>query len=134
MEIIAFGHAAWFGYACALVLAAVFVWAAAAKLARPAVTAAGFRALGVPRPAALARAVPVAELGTAVLLVAVPRVGGVVAVVVLAAFTVVIVRAIRQGLVTPCSCFGAVSARPVSKLDLVRNLMLAALAVGGAAS
>jgi uncharacterized membrane protein YphA (DoxX/SURF4 family) len=118
-----------FGFVCAVVLAAVFVWAAAAKFARPAVTAAGFRTLGLPVPGGLAWAVPAAEVVTAVLLVAVPPVGGVVALVLLGAFSAVIARALRLGLTTPCGCFGATSAKPVSRADLVRNLLLACLAL-----
>ena len=118
-----------FGFVCALVLAAVFVWAAAAKFARPNVTTEGFRSLRLPAPGGLAWGVPAAEVVTAVLLVAVPPAGGVVALVLLAAFSLVIARALRLGLTTPCGCFGATSAKPVSSRDLVRNGLLACLAL-----
>ncbi len=117
-----------FGYGCALVLAAVFVRAGAAKLARPGRTAAGFAALGLPAPAPLAWAVPAAELVTAVLLVASPQVGGALALAVLVVFTGVVVSAVRRGVTAGCTCFGAVSAKPVSARDIVRNLVLAGLA------
>lgn len=118
-----------FAYLCALLLAVAFVRAAAAKLARPELTEAGFRAMALPRPAVAARVVPVVELSVAALLVAVPAPGGVVAFVLLAAFTVVLARAVRAGVSTGCTCFGAVSAEPVSRSDLLRNGLLAAAAV-----
>ena len=118
-----------FAYAGAVVLAAVFVRAAAAKLARPRDAAAGFDALGVPAPAAMAWLVPAAELAVATLLVAVPRAGGVAALVLLVPFTLVLARAVRAGVLTGCACFGSSSRRPVSGRDLVRNGVLAAMAL-----
>ena len=118
-----------FAYLCALLLAVAFVRAAAAKLARPELTEAGFGALGLPRPGLAARAVPVIELFVAALLVGAPAPGGVVAFVLLAAFTVVLARAVRAGVSTGCTCFGAVSGEPVSRSDLLRNGLLAAAAV-----
>lgn len=118
-----------FAYLCALLLAVAFVRAAAAKLARPDRTAAGFAALGLPRPGFLARAVPLLELAVAALLGALPRLGGVAAFTLLAAFTVVLARAVKAGVTTGCTCFGAVSTEPVSRRDLLRNGLLAAAAV-----
>jgi uncharacterized membrane protein YphA (DoxX/SURF4 family) len=116
-------------YLAALVLAAAFVAAAAGKLARPVATAAAFRSFGVPWPAAAARLVPAAELVVAVLLVAAPGVGGVAALVLLVAFSAVLVRALRAGIRTPCRCFGGVREDPPSAVDVLRNGMLAALAL-----
>ena len=116
------------GFGCALVLAAVFVWAAAAKVARPDRTAAGFAAFGLPGARALAWVVPAAELLTAFWLVALPRAGGVVALGLLAVFTGVIVAALRRGVSAGCSCFGSVSTKPVSSRDILRNVVLMALA------
>lgn len=118
-----------FAYLCALLLAAAFVRAAATKLARPQQTEAGFRALGVPRPRILARAVPAVELVAAAALVAAPAVGGIAAFVLLGAFTVVLVRAVSAGVTAPCTCFGSVSTEPVSRADVLRNALLAAAAV-----
>ncbi len=118
------------GYAAAVVLAAVFLWAAAAKLARPEETRAGFQALGVPMASLLSQTVPVLELVLAAVLVAFPAVGGVIAFVLLALFTVVLARAVRAGVSTGCTCFGAVLVEPVSGSDLLRNGLLAAAAVG----
>jgi hypothetical protein len=117
------------GYACALVLAAVFVRAAAAKLARPATTAAGFAALGVPAAAALARAVPFVELLTAAALVAAPRVGAAASLIFLPASSWVLVRSLRSPTPAPCNCFGTARTEPVSSTDLVRNVLLAVLAL-----
>jgi len=117
------------GYLCALVLAAVFIWAAAAKLAHPPETKAGFTSLGLARPEVMAWLVPAVEILTAVLLVGAPRVGGFVALALLAAFSLVIARAIMRGVTTGCTCFGSVSSKPVSPTDLGRNCILAALAL-----
>ena len=117
-----------FGYACAVVLAAVFVRAAVAKGVRPRDTAAGFAALGVPAPEAAARAVPAAELVLSVLLLAVPRPGGVAALVLLAVFSALLAGVVRRGVTVGCNCFGAARAGPVSGVDLLRNGLLAALA------
>ncbi|MDQ4132998.1 MAG: hypothetical protein M3179_07265 [Actinomycetota bacterium] len=117
------------GLVCAWVLAALFVWAGAAKLARPRLTAVGFRSLGVPAPDALARIVPATELLLAVLLVATPPIGGLTALVLLAGFSVMLARALRAGVTTGCACFGTTPSRPMSRRDLLRNAAFAVLAV-----
>jgi uncharacterized membrane protein YphA (DoxX/SURF4 family) len=117
------------GYVCALVLAAVFVRAAVVKLMRADETQAGFAALHLPAARPLARVVPLVELALAVTLIVVPRIGGVAALVLLAGFTVVLGRAIASGVTAPCNCFGAARAEPVSGRDILRNLVLAGLAV-----
>lgn len=115
-------------YLAALVLAAVLAWAAVAKLRTRDATAAAFRRLGLPAPGVLAPGVPAAELGVAVGLVVVPGWAAAVALALLAAFTTVLVRALREGTGLGCGCFGSTVA-PVSPVDLVRNAMLAACAV-----
>lgn len=122
----------WVGYLCALGLAAVFVRAGAAKLARGGQTAESFAALGLPAARLLARVVPLVELALAVTLVAFPSVGGVASLVLLGAFTAVLVRAITSGVTTSCNCFGSARAEPVSHSDVMRNALLAALALGAA--
>ena len=74
-------------------------------------------------------ALPVAELAVAVALVVWwTPVPGVIALALLAAFTVVLVRA--QARHVPCLCFGAASREPpVGPAAVVRNGVLAALAV-----
>jgi hypothetical protein len=111
------------------VLASVFAWAAVAKGARRHETVAAFDGLGVPAPAVVAVAVPVGELGVAAALVARPDVGGALALAALAAFTLVIVLALRRGADTGCGCFGSRHSAPVNPSDVVRNGLLAAFAV-----
>jgi hypothetical protein len=117
-----------FGYACAAVLAAVFVWAAVAKATRADPTARGFAAMGVPAPTVTARAVPLAELVLAATLLAAPRPGGVAALGVLAAFSALVARSVRRGVTVGCNCFGAARVDAVPGVDLLRNGMLAGLA------
>lgn len=116
-------------YASAVVLAAVFAWAAGAKFLHPAATVAGFAGLGIPVPRVAARVVPGMEAGLAALLIVLPVWGAVSALTLLAAFTVVLVANIgRPG--PGCNCFGASPASgPVSWVEVVRNLFLAAGAV-----
>ena len=116
------------GYACALALAFVFALAGMAKLVRRDETAVAFEGLGLPAPEAFAIGVPVLELALVVLLTVVPFVGAAVALVALAAFSGVLLRALRAGVTTGCNCFGSVRAAPISRADLVRNAVLAALA------
>lgn len=116
-------------YVAATVLAAVFGWAAVAKLRAGAATAAGFAGLGLPAPQLLARLVPAAELVLAAALVLVPAWGAAAALVLLAAFTGVLVVNLGRG-ATGCNCFGSrPRAGPVSGIEVVRNLLLAAGAV-----
>ncbi len=126
---IAFGPAAGFGYACAFVLAVVLARAAVLKALRPTDTAAGFAALGVPAAPVVARLVPVAEIGVAVALLAVPRVGGVAGLFMLGTFSVFLARAVKTGVRAGCNCFGQTRGQPVSGVDLVRNVALSGLAV-----
>ena len=117
-----------FGMAAAGVLAATFAWAGASKLGRPGETAAGFADLGLRRPVVLARAVPVAELGLAVTLLAVPAAGAAVTLVLLAGFSLVLVRALHRGDDVRCACFGRAGGPPLSWVELIRNGLLGVLA------
>lgn len=116
--------------AAALVLGAVMVRAAWAKRRSPAQTEADFASLGLVAAGPLAVAVPVVELAVAALLVLTPGWGGVVAAALLAAFTAVLVRVLRNpdGLTPSCACFGGSNRSPVSSRHLVRNAALLALA------
>jgi uncharacterized membrane protein YphA (DoxX/SURF4 family) len=113
------------GAAAALLLAALFAWTGARKAVRPEATAASFRALGIPRAAVTARVLPIAELLIAALLVVAPRAGALLAVVALAGFSLVLGRALANGVEAGCGCFGATATDPVSAADLVRNAFLA---------
>jgi protein-S-isoprenylcysteine O-methyltransferase Ste14 len=122
------------GMSAAAVLAATFAWAGAAKLAAPGGVPAGFAALGLPRPALLAKVVPFVELALAVLLVAAPAAGGLAAFWLLGAFTSVLLRALRRGVAVPGACFGQPTGPPLSRAEVVRNFLLqvAALVALGA--
>ena len=116
-------------YAAAVVLAVVFALAGIAKLRRPSVTARSFAGLGLPAAKELAVAVPVVELALAVGLLVVPPVAGALALLLLVAFTAVLVSAIRSGKQVGCGCLGSTRNDPVSSVEIVRNGMLAAAAV-----
>jgi hypothetical protein len=74
--------------------------------------------------------VPLLEAGTALLLLAgFHRAGAVLAVVLLTAFTVVVIRAARRtGVEVPCGCFGK-RTRIDARLAVSRNVALAVLAI-----
>jgi hypothetical protein len=112
-----------------IALAIVFAWAGGAKFADLEGTRDGFRALGLRSPEQRAIQVPAVEVATAVVLVVAPVGGAIIALVLLAAFTIVLVRLLRAGTTAPCRCFGAVRTRPIGRIDLARNAVLAALAV-----
>jgi uncharacterized membrane protein YphA (DoxX/SURF4 family) len=116
--------------AAAAVLAVVFAWAAVAKLRRRTATERSFRDLSLPAPAVLARLVPAAELAVAIGLVAGPAVASWAALVLLLAFSVVVVRAVARGDAVPCACFGSsAGGDAVSTADLLRNAGFGALAL-----
>ena len=116
-------------YTAALFLAATFAVAAAAKVRAPRTTAASFAAFRLPASGALARIVPAVELLVAAALVAVPRAGGVFAVVLLVAFTAVVARAVARRDDVTCGCFGVRSTEPVGPVTVARNALLAGAAV-----
>ena len=110
----------------ALTVAAVFVYAGVAKFATFDNWTFLARALGAPDPFVVL--VPLAEIALAVLLV-----GGwwfnstvVASLLMLSAFTVLLLVRLRDPERLPCSCFGATSQRPMSWLDVVRNVILIA--------
>jgi uncharacterized membrane protein YphA (DoxX/SURF4 family) len=119
-------------YLLAVALAGVFVVSAVAKAADLPATARAFRALGLPAPYPLARGATAAELAAAALLLAVPRAGGVVALVLLTTFSAVLADALRRGVDATCACFGIASEGPISGRQLVRNAVLALGALGAA--
>ena len=120
------------GYTAAVVVAAVFAAAGAAKLRDLRATAADFERLGLPDAALFARIVPLAELAVAALLLIVPAGGAIAALVTLAFFTTFLVGRLRAGVRVPCACFGAASKAPLSGVEIARNgglIVLAAVAV-----
>ncbi|MEU1394064.1 MULTISPECIES: MauE/DoxX family redox-associated membrane protein [unclassified Nonomuraea] len=116
---------------CRAVLCLVFLAALAGK-------ATGWRAFvsSVPGLAPRLPAVPVAvavlagESAAVVLLVLGERAGFMLAAVLLAAFAAAILLALRRGAAATCRCFG-VTAAPLSRVQIVRNLLLIAVAVTG---
>ena len=113
----------------AAVLAVVFGWAAFAKLGDRFGAARRFQRLGLPAASAMVWVVVAVEIVTAIALLTRPRIGGVVAAVVLVSFTVFLADAIRRGVLVGCGCFGQAADHPVSARDLVRNAGLLAVAV-----
>ncbi len=116
----------------AVALAVVFLIAALAKLRAPEPTTADFRSLGLPRPDAMARIIPLVELATAATLLVAPGWGGVIAFVILAAFTATLAVVIRSGRVVSCACFGGTSSEPISVRHLLRNAALLIMALTAA--
>lgn len=117
------------GYAAAIVLAAAFAVAAVSKLRDIPATADGFERLGLPTPRVFAAIIPLAELGIVALLLIVPAAGAIAALVTLAFFTTFLIGRLRAGVHAPCACFGSARALPLSWADVLRNAMLALLAI-----
>ena len=115
------------GYVAAVVVAAVFAMAAAAKLRDLRRTSVDFERLGVPNPEVLARLVPLAEVAVVVLLLIVPAGGAIAALVTLAFFTTFLVGRLRAGVTAPCACFGASAKAPLSGIEIGRNAGLMVL-------
>jgi len=111
----------------AVVVAAVFVYAGVAKFATFNNWTFQARALGAPDPFVVL--VPLAEIALAVLLV-----GGwwfmqtvIAGMLLLSAFTILLLVRLRDPERQPCSCFGATSQRPMSWIDVFRNVLLITL-------
>lgn len=119
--------------AARLLLAAVFLVAAIAKLVDPARTRQTMRDFGVPtRAAPLAvGGVVVAEMLIAVLLLFARTawIGDAAALALLAIFSIVISVQLLRGRTPECRCFGQIAAGPIGWRSLLRNAILAALAV-----
>jgi hypothetical protein len=112
-----------------VVLAAVFAFAGGAKFADQKATAEGFRQLELPKPQRLAIQIPAVELATAVLLIAAPVGGAIIALILLGAFSALLALRLRDGEDVPCKCFGSTRTKPIAWSDLARNGVLALLAV-----
>jgi hypothetical protein len=116
-----------FAYCAALLVAAVFLRAAVAKLADRTGTRAAFRTLGLPP--STATVVPAIELVLVLTLVVAPGWGAALALALLAAFTTFLALAVRAGVQGGCNCFGNARRAPVSWIELLRNGLLAAIAL-----
>ncbi|GDX33721.1 hypothetical protein LBMAG16_05520 [Actinomycetes bacterium] len=111
----------------AVVVAAVFVYAGVAKFATFNNWTFQARALGAPDPFVVL--VPLAEIALAVFLVGdwwfVQTV--IAGMLLLSSFTILLLVRLRDPERQPCSCFGATSQRPMSWLDVFRNVLLITL-------
>jgi uncharacterized membrane protein YphA (DoxX/SURF4 family) len=114
---------------CAALLTILFGLAGLMKLANRDDTARSFAGLGLPAPRALAWVLPFVEMGLSSVILVTPSVGGWLAVALLIAFSAVLARAIARGSGAPCACFGSARRAPVSTTEIVRNAMLAAVAI-----
>ncbi len=113
----------------AILLGVVLLLSGALKVVGPPVWKAQAAELGVPRPVAVT--VPLVELVLGVLLVlgVGRRAAAGLAVLLLAGFTVFVVRLLRRGQRAPCACFGALSRSELGWSAVVRNLVLIGLGV-----
>jgi hypothetical protein len=122
-------------FVCRIALASVLAFAALGKLgSRDAFASflASLPSFGVPARLAsrgFAALLVAAELGAAAALIGGPRLGGGLAAGLLAGFALGIVHVLRGGRAVRCRCFGAGGAA-VGRAHLLRNLALAAIAVG----
>lgn len=111
-----------------VVVGVALLLAGALKLASP-LWPVQARELGAPRWAV--PVVPWVEIGLGSLLAArvVPPLVGVAAAGLLAVFTALLATRLAQGRRPPCACFGSRSERPIGPGSVVRNVVLAALAL-----
>jgi uncharacterized membrane protein YphA (DoxX/SURF4 family) len=112
----------------AAVVGLSFVIAGGSKLAAKQVWPDQARGLGAP-----SWTIPIVPwlelvLGAALIVQLARRPSAAIALVLLSAFTALIVNQLRQGLHPPCACFGAWSASPIGRRHLIRNAFLLALA------
>jgi hypothetical protein len=114
----------------AIVLAAIFGWAAIAKVLRPKdwTTALAGYGLDVRVKMTAAVLVPAAEAAAAILLITAHAIGAAFALALVAGFSLAVLRARSvRGSRLPCGCFGASKVRDYREL-LARNAVLGALA------
>ena len=117
------------GAVAAVALGLSFLLAGGSKLA--AGQAWPSQAKGMGAPAWVVPVLPWGELalGAALVTLLVRRPAAAVAIVLLVAFTTLIVLRLREGRHPPCACFGAWSAKPLGPGHVVRNVVLLAIAV-----
>ncbi len=120
-----------------LALAALFLVAALSKLTSRRRTSARMRVFGAPEWLAGAAAVllPLGELAIALLLVpaASARLGAILAAAALLLFSAAVARLMARGEAPECNCFGPLHSSSVGPGMLLRNLVLAGVALGIAA-
>lgn len=111
-----------------VLLGAVFVVSGIAKIAAMQQWREQAAGLGVPSLAA--SGLPFVEMAVGALLVAqiARRPVATIAFVLLVAFTTLLVVRLSQGRRPPCACFGAMSSKPISWVNVARNATFVALA------
>ncbi len=116
------------GLVASIALGVVFLVSGGSKLAAGPAWPQQAQALGAPR--FVVPALPWIELvlGAVLVMQLVPTVAAAVALAVLVAFTVLILRRLAEGRHPPCACFGAWSSRPLGRGHVVRNVGFIALA------
>ena len=123
------------GDVAAIVLGVVFAWSSVAKVFMGSRWPESLRRLELPT--FLAWPLVGVEFALAVGLVAVDssrRLWAIVAAVLLAVMTVVLLDRLRRGVRPPCACFGGAAVRPLSWREPVRNFVLLAVAFVAALS
>ena len=117
------------GLVASIVLGLVFLVSGGAKIA--AGPAWSEQAAGLGAPALAVPVLPWIEvvLGAILVMQLAPVAAAAAALVVLAAFTALIVRRLSQGRHPPCACFGAWSTKPLGAGHVARNAGLMVLAV-----
>jgi uncharacterized membrane protein YphA (DoxX/SURF4 family) len=123
---------AW-GAVAAVIVGVVFLVAAVTKLANQEGWRSQAAALGVPGVVAVVVPYTEAVLGALLVVQLGRHLVAWLAAALLLAMTMLLVARLAQGERPPCACFGALSAKPISAALVVRNLVLAALAVAAAA-
>ncbi len=108
-------------------MGAVFVFAGVSKLAIGKQWPIQAANLGAPR--FLIRLIPWIEIVVGVGLIGrfLSGIANIAALVLLLSFTALIVQQLRQGLRSPCACFGGRSSRPIGWSNVTRNMVLVAL-------
>lgn len=118
--------------AARVLLAVVFAVAAAGKLLNRPRTLETLGEFGVPAPirGPVALALPFAELAIAIALLPAASAAwaALVATLLLAAFTVAVVRVLARGQQVDCNCFGSLGSSRVTRWTVARNLILLAIA------
>jgi len=74
---------------------------------------------------------PIAELAAAIMLIFAPtaQIGAILALVLLLGFIAGIANALRKGMAPDCHCFGQIHSAPAGAETLIRNVVLAAMAL-----
>ena len=117
------------GLVASVALGVVFLVSGGSKLAAGPAWPHQARALGAP--SVVVPMLPWLELVLGAVLVTqlAPTLAAAIALAVLGAFTVLILRRLAEGRHPPCACFGAWSSRPLGRGHVIRNVAFIGLAV-----